>query len=38
MLKKIFLAFAVGIMAACNVPQVTYESIDVEAPFEMEAI
>lgn len=37
-LKTLCLALSAGIFAACNVPQVTHESIDVEAPFEMEAI
>ena len=37
-IKTLCFAFAVGTMTACNAPQVTYESISVEAPFEMEAI
>lgn len=36
--KHVTLALVAGIMLACNAPQVTYESIEVDAPFEMEAI
>lgn len=37
--KNLYLALVAGFsLTACNGPQVTYETIEVEAPFEMEAI
>ena len=36
--KRLCLVLAAGIIVACDTPQVTYENIDVEAPFEMGTI